>query len=261
MKNKTFVPCCTPITKENYNKMLPFLESTGIEIYESYDSTNPNETHLSNVDYRKAHRFVTCGENNIKGIGEEVSNFQFLINSGVELTLQDVYIEVNDENRKEVIEFINETCPNYKVEKNHFISEVNNDLCLFFYEKNWYTQYGSGNKIQATIQEVKEYFGKEEKLTQEVGKKETTNKTKYELDFDFIEAMAKRIESETKYPPYNWQLPINTQDLADALFRHAVEVKKGNFDDDGELGHLMAVANNAMFLYYQKKHHSNELGE
>lgn len=259
MKNKTFVPCCTPITKESYNKMLPFLESTGIGLYESYDSTNPHETHLSNVDYRKEPIFITCGEHNIKVIGEEVSNFQFLINSGAELTLQDIYIDVDDENRKEVIEFVNEVYPNDKVGKYHFLSEVNNDLYLFFNEKNWYTEYSSANKIQATIEEVKKYFGKGEKLKK--GKKETTNKTKYELDFDFIEAMAKRIESETKYPPYNWQLPINTQDLADALFRHAVEVKKGNFDDDGELGHLMAIANNAMFLYYQKKHHSNELGE
>lgn len=268
MKEQTFVPCCTPITQDNYNKMLPFMESTGIEIYESYDSTYPND----------------------------------------------------------------------KVEENQHISEVNKHLYLFFYEKNWYTEYSSANKIQATIEEVKKYFGKEDLTLESIqvdcrelskeqiesmcyvyesngfeiddmfdsvkkdsyilsynqvqarfkqfgfynnndfsfitydkfmelfgseennvidkptqGVKETAGKCNFELDFNFIEEMAMRIQNETKYEPYNWKLPLNTDELSNALLRHAIEVKKGNFDDNGELGHLMAIANNAMFLYYQLK--------
>lgn len=85
------------------------------------------------------------------------------------------------------------------------------------------------------------------------GFKESDNKCNYELDFDFIQDVAMRIQNETKYEPYNWQKPMDIEQLSNALLRHAIEVKKGNFDDNGELGHLLAVAANAMFIYYQKK--------
>lgn len=98
-----------------------------------------------------------------------------------------------------------------------------------------------------------ELFDSKENSCTIQGKKESNGKCKFELDFDFIEAMSLRIENETKYEPYNWKLPLNTNELSNALLRHAIEVKKGNFDDNGELGHLMAIANNAMFLYYQLK--------
>lgn len=395
MKKKPFVPCCTPIDKESYNKMLPFLLDAGNKRFSKMIDFEKNP-YLANKSSIGDIELIGCS-----GIDHTVvSNFQFLINSGVELTLQDVYIDSK------------EFTP-YEEDLFHKLVGKNN-LNYHYRNGNIFLSKGSyksligydpvvDNKIQATILEIQKYFGKEEKpkngwykspksrsylmyhdfekelyygfneygwfyneskkamyleesfvlstdeeaeqrLKEEAvkrgfkegvivrnhqrgdrelinfslenikysekyhigiylttgtgtwlmmdgiwaeiveepkdlpigaqwhktdditnftiqGKKETTNKTKYELDFDFIEAMAKRIESETKYPPYNWQLPIDTQDLADALFRHAVEVKKGNFDDDGELGHLMAIANNAMFLYYQKKHHSNELGE
>lgn len=116
----------------------------------------------------------------------------------------------------------------------------------------------SEEKHTITFDRFMELFSKkEEKPTfcEEVkqGYKEKDNKLSYELDFDFVEAMTKRIENEPKYPPYNWKKPMNINDLSNALFRHAIEIKKGNLNDNGDLGHLIAVANNAMFMYYQLK--------
>lgn len=115
----------------------------------------------------------------------------------------------------------------------------------------------SENKHTITYDKFMELFSKEEKPTfcEEVkqGYKEKDNKLSYELDFDFVEAMTKRIENEPKYPPYNWKKPMDINDLANALFRHVIEIKKGNLNDNGDLGHLIAVANNAMFMYYQLK--------
>ena len=57
-----------------------------------------------------------------------------------------------------------------------------------------------------------------------------------------------------KYEPYNWKKPIGTESLKQALFRHVLEVMKGNYEDDGrQLGHLEAIAANAMMLNYQIK--------
>ncbi len=149
MENQNFVPCCTPITKESYNKMLPFLN---IE-YEITDFKTNN--FLSNTDMKGD--FYILGSDRHDG-NKKVSNFQFLINSGVELTLQDVYIEVNDENRKEVIEFIIDN--SLGVLPHHMI-HTSNGLCMF--EKGSYyldvnNVPDTSKLIQATIQEVKEYF-------------------------------------------------------------------------------------------------------
>lgn len=87
------------------------------------------------------------------------------------------------------------------------------------------------------------------------GYKEKENKLSYELDWDFITDMAKRVsKNKTKYTPYNWKKTINVEDLKQSLFRHVLEVMKGNYQDDGEtLGHLSAIALNAMFINYQLK--------
>jgi hypothetical protein len=92
------------------------------------------------------------------------------------------------------------------------------------------------------------------------GFKETENKLNYELDWDFISALAKRMSSnKDKYPAYNWQLPINVEELKQSLFRHTLEVMKGNYKDkDEELGHIIACALNAMFIFYQENNNKNE---
>ena len=86
------------------------------------------------------------------------------------------------------------------------------------------------------------------------GKKESDNKLSYELDWNFIEAMAKRMEqNKGKYPPYNRQKPMDIESLKQALLRHTIEVMKGNYTDIEDYDHLQALSLNAMFIYYQLK--------
>lgn len=94
-----------------------------------------------------------------------------------------------------------------------------------------------------------------------VAYKETKGKLFYELDFDFITKMAERMASNKgKYEPYNWQKLDNVEELKQALFRHVLEIMKGNYEDDNrELGHLEAIALNCMFLNYQLKNKTSHL--
>lgn len=89
-------------------------------------------------------------------------------------------------------------------------------------------------------------------LTEEAHK-ETSNKLNYELDFNFITQLAERMaQNKHKYEPYNWQKLDNIEDLKQALYRHVMEVMKGNYEDDNRLfGHLESIALNAMFINYQ----------
>lgn len=93
----------------------------------------------------------------------------------------------------------------------------------------------------------------------EEGKKESEGKLTYELDFEFITAMAKRMShNKSKYEPYNWMKPMDKEGLKQAIFRHTVELMKGNLSDEcGEFGHIEALATNAMMLWRQF-HISNE---
>lgn len=87
-----------------------------------------------------------------------------------------------------------------------------------------------------------------------VGKKEKEGKLHYELSWEFIEEMAKRMANNKsdKYPLYNWKQKINVQDLKDAINRHHIEVMKGNYQDGDEiLGHIVQYACNSMMLWEQ----------
>lgn len=90
------------------------------------------------------------------------------------------------------------------------------------------------------------------KLSKE-GQKESNNKLSYELDWGFIQAMAERMQNnKKKYPSGNWKKPIDVELLKQSLFRHVIEVMKGNYEDDDRLyGHLEAIALNSMFINYQ----------
>lgn len=91
------------------------------------------------------------------------------------------------------------------------------------------------------------------------GKKETEGKLDYELDWEFIETMAKKMAmNKGKYEPYNWKKGMNVEKLKQAMFRHVIEVMKGNYDDD-VMGHLESIALNAMFINYQIKNKSNDV--
>ena len=90
--------------------------------------------------------------------------------------------------------------------------------------------------------------------------KETSNKLNYELDFNFITQLAERMaQNKHKYEPYNWQKLDNVEDLKQALYRHVMEVMKGNYEDDNRLfGHLESIALNAMFINYQLNNLKNK---
>lgn len=88
-----------------------------------------------------------------------------------------------------------------------------------------------------------------------LGKKETKGKLDYELDWVFIQQMAERMnQNKGKYEPYNWKKLMDVEKLKQSLFRHVIEVMKGNYSDDGrEYGHLESLADNAMMINYQLK--------
>ena len=88
-----------------------------------------------------------------------------------------------------------------------------------------------------------------------IGVKESDGKLNYELDWEFIQQLSKRMsQNKGKYEPYNWTKPMDVEKLKQSLFRHVIEVMKGNYSDDGrEFGHLESVALNAMMINYQLK--------
>jgi hypothetical protein len=90
------------------------------------------------------------------------------------------------------------------------------------------------------------------------GVKETEGKLNYELDWEFIQQLAERMsQNKGKYEPYNWAKPMDVEKLKQSLFRHVIEVMKGNYSDDGrEFGHWESIALNAMMINYQLKNNS-----
>lgn len=105
---------------------------------------------------------------------------------------------------------------------------------------------------------LRDILGK--KHIEKSAKKETEGKLFYELDFEFIEQMAERMQSNKdndKYEKWNWKKPMTPkgiEDLKQAMWRHIIEVMQGNYTDDGRIyGHLEAISNNAMMINYQLK--------
>lgn len=94
-------------------------------------------------------------------------------------------------------------------------------------------------------------------------KKDTKGKLNYELDFEFIKGMAERMAmNKDKYEPYNWQKPMDVEQIDNAITRHLMEIRTGNLDDDGQkLGHYYALACNAMIAVYQLKNHDKKTVE
>lgn len=120
--------------------------------------------------------------------------------------------------------------------------------CYKVKDGTWY--HCNGAEPHSPLKEaLRETMGSE-------GYKESENKLSYELDWNFIEAMAKRMASnKDKYEPYNWTKPLHLQKLKEPLTRHFIEVMKGNYDEDGmENAHLFSIALNCMMINYQLKH-------
>lgn len=90
--------------------------------------------------------------------------------------------------------------------------------------------------------------------TKKDGIKENDGKLYYELSWEFIEEIAKRMANNKsdKYPLYNWKKNINIEELKQAINRHHIEVMKGNYKDGDEvLGHIVSYACNSMMLWEQ----------
>lgn len=121
---------------------------------------------------------------------------------------------------------------------------------------NFHAQFGYFGYAENDYKEVsEEEFINIVCASTPIGYKEQSTKLNYELDFDFITQVAERMSSNKgKYEPYNWKKPINVEGLKQALFRHVLEVMKGNYSDDGRsMGHLEAISANAMMINYQLK--------
>ena len=90
-------------------------------------------------------------------------------------------------------------------------------------------------------------------VKKEIAYKETEGKLNYEIDFDFLTQVAERMSSNKgKYKPYNWKNLDNVEELKQSLFRHTLEVMKGNYSDDGrDYGHIEGAVCNLMFINYQ----------
>ena len=90
------------------------------------------------------------------------------------------------------------------------------------------------------------------------GYKETEKKLVYDIDFDYVKKMAERMQlNRDKYPVGNWKQPLEVEDLKQALFRHTMEIMKGNYSDEQEYGHLVALGCNAFMIIEQLKQKQN----
>ena len=112
---------------------------------------------------------------------------------------------------------------------------------------------GNKHHLWSDESELKLHFEKIEETQK--GVKQNEGKLNYELDWEFIEAMAERMsENKDKYLPYNWKKEMELEQIRQAMFRHMIEIMKENYKDETvELGHIVAIANNAMILYHHGK--------
>ena len=87
------------------------------------------------------------------------------------------------------------------------------------------------------------------------GFKETGGKIDYsEINWDFITHMAHRMnQNKNKYGKDNWKLPIDLEDIEQALLRHHIAILNPR-DEDTETRqeHLTAIGCNAQILYYHE---------
>lgn len=118
--------------------------------------------------------------------------------------------------------------------------------------------YYSSTKMLDNIKEAEKLGIRAVKTESKEPYKETEGKLYYELSWEFIEEMAKRMQHHKngKYELYNWKnnpmTPKGIEDMKQALNRHHIEVMKGNYDDGEEvLGHIISYATNSMILWEQ----------
>lgn len=89
----------------------------------------------------------------------------------------------------------------------------------------------------------------------EEGLKESYGKTPYEeLDWDYIDSMAHRMEGNDKYPPENWKKEMDIRKLATSAMRHARAIlEPSDYDTESQEDHAVALGCNGMMINYQLK--------
>ena len=85
------------------------------------------------------------------------------------------------------------------------------------------------------------------------GIKEEDGKLFYEIDWEFVEAMAKNMAANkgSKYSVFNWKKEIDIEKLKQALTSHFIEVQKGNYTDKIDLDHWLSISCNCMMIWHQ----------
>ena len=81
-------------------------------------------------------------------------------------------------------------------------------------------------------------------------------KTRFDLlDWDFVEQMAKvmMFGLSKGYPENNWKQPVKQiGDIDNSMLRHCIADMKGEWlDKESQIPHVVLLAINAMFKYYQ----------
>lgn len=93
---------------------------------------------------------------------------------------------------------------------------------------------------------------KQESLRFNTGKIQTK-----EIDPDFVLGIGDVLtKSREKYPAFNWCKPTPFSVPYESMMRHLMAFQKGEeFDVESGKHHLLHVATNVMFLYYQLMNH------
>lgn len=199
-------------------------------------NTNPNLGLISELV------FVLADEENlffnVFPREKEVKGWEYLntIMTSEERVKNFVLLELENPKIVGDLEGINK--PPHRAVSSHFLDEVLEDLS----QKENKTEENKGHSTRLKANTPME------------GKKESDGKLYYELSWEFIEEMAKRMANNKsdKYPLYNWKKNIDVEDLKQAINRHHIEVMKGNYKDGDEvLGHIISYACNSMMLWEQ----------
>jgi|SRR5690554_1039317 len=211
---------------------------------------------------------VNCeglSDNDIEQMRCIVEKRGYLVNNGFyrkpDSLLDYFYFKLDNNNNEFYFGKIGDTKTTITYEKfmELFGNKEEFDNLLFVLNEELTEEYNKDKKPQHPLSPVIE---KAMEMSETINKayKETSNKLNYELDFNFITQLAERMaQNKHKYEPYNWQRLDNIAELKQALYRHVMEVMKGNYADDNRLfGHLESIALNAMFINYQLNNLKNK---
>lgn len=87
------------------------------------------------------------------------------------------------------------------------------------------------------------------------GLKESDDKVPMEeLDWDYVDSMAYRMQENDKYPTENWKKKMDVKKLAASAMRHARAIlQPSEYDTESQQDHAVALGCNGMMINYQLK--------